>query len=90
MEKIIQSNEEQKTIEEDDFLSDYLGVTYRSKAYIASINYAGNDIIIGKFETPKGAAIAYDRFVLKHFGNDAKINDVFNVSPLGGVAETKN
>jgi len=77
MEKRIQSNEEQKTIEEEDFFFEYIGVTYRPEAYIASIIVLGESILIGEFKTPKGAAIAYDRYVLKHFGNDAKINDVF-------------
>ena len=60
--------------------SGYKGVTYitnkakRVKRWMAqtSINY--KHIVIGYFRTAEEAALAYDRFVVKHFGEFAGTN----------------
>lgn len=57
--------------------SGYKGVTYDKKndKWVAQIAVKRKHITIGRFQTPKEAAIAYNEAALLHFGEFAKLNE---------------
>lgn len=54
--------------------SKYLGVTLKPAVYRARIYYNGKQVIIGEYKTELEAAIAYDKYATKLFGDKAKLN----------------
>jgi len=54
--------------------SKYLGVSFIPARYTARIKFDGKIINIGSYKTEKEAAIAYDAYAKKLFGDKAKLN----------------
>ena len=65
-----------------DNLTGYKGVSYRAKEnkYIARISpHPGEQIFLGRFDTPQDAAAAYDRAAVLYHGEFARTNEMLGV-----------
>lgn len=84
--RTLSENAQNRIKEEGKYTSDYTGVySDNDSYYLSRIQYKGEKIYIGSYQTEIEAAKAYDVYAIHYFGRDAKTNNTLTESEIENI-----